>query len=242
MSYRTLLIGVAGMALAAGCQTPGSVVDNLPSPLVPRRPEPSPTAEKPTPTPSQPPGPTRRIAGANIVVDAGHGGKDPGAWKGTRSTIPEKMITLDIAQQVQKNLQARGANVVMTRTGDSYPSLDDRANLAERTRADLFVSIHADSAKRVGAAGVGVHVFEQASIQSRRAADCVVRAVKRNGLTSRGMFRSNLHVLREHSRPAMLIETGFLTNPGDALKLNTPSYRERLAEVIAEGIADYFTR
>ena len=79
-------------------------------------------------------------------------------------------------------------------------------------------------------------------MESQRAAFRLVAAFGRAGIECRGIFRENFHVLREHSRPAVLIECGFLTNTHDAEMLNSSSYRSTIAEVIVEGIADYFSR
>lgn len=178
--------------------------------------------------------------GKRVVIDPGHGGKDPGAWKSTKSRLPEKTIVLDIGNKVSRILQSRGAQVIATRTKDVYPSLDQRAAAAERHKADLFVSIHADSAPRnPNASGTEVHVYTKCGSQSLAAARCMIAAIRKAGLECRGMQRNNWHVLREHSRPAILIECGFLTNSGDAAKLNDAAYRARVAAAIAQGMTDY---
>jgi len=177
------------------------------------------------------------------MIDPGHGGRDPGAWKKTRSRLPEKSIVLDIGNNVARILQSRGAQVICTRTKDVLPSLDQRARAAERHKVDLFVSIHADSAPgNLSASGTEIHVYDHASSNSLAAARCMISALKKAGFECRGMKRSNWHVLREHSRPAMLIESGFLTNSGDAAKLNSSGYRVRLAAAIADGVTAYLCR
>ncbi len=195
------------------------------------------------PSKPQPRVTSRSLRGATIVVDAGHGGKDPGAWKGKGvvSRLPEKTIVLDIARKLSRLLADRGANVVMTRTTDVDVTKDHRAALAERSHADLFVSIHANSIpKKPSASGAEVYMYTQASDQSQKAAHRMIAAFKRAGIHDRGIQRRNFHVLREHSRPAMLIECGFLSNTSDSRKLNSDSYRSRLAAAIADGIGDYF--
>jgi len=177
------------------------------------------------------------------MLDPGHGGKDSGTWPRGSSAYPEKALVLDIAKQVGQNLSARGARVIMTRSTDVFPSLEQRAILADRSGADLFVSVHANSAPRNRAAsGVEAHIYTQPTAASTRAAQCIVAALNRAGIETRGIKRSNLHVLREHSRPAVLMECGFLTNSHDAALLNNGSYRAKLAAAIAEGIASYLTR
>jgi len=227
-------------ATLAGCEGPGRVVPTLPTPLT----EFHPASPRPTPRPSATPPPAARgdIRGARIVIDAGHGGRDPGAGRGTRSRLPEKTITLDIANRLVKTLASMGATVYPTRTGDTYPSLNDRVALAERVKADLFVSIHADSARNPDASGVGIFIYNQASTASQRAAMRMAAAIEAAGLECRGVQRANFHVLREHNRPAMLIECGFLTNAGDAARLNDPDHRARLAAAIADGIVRFFAK
>ena len=220
----------------AGCEAPGGVLKPLPPPLV-HTPRVSPP--KPLPSTPKPRVTDRSLRGATIVVDAGHGGRDPGAWKGKGvvSKLPEKTIVLDIAKKLRPLLAKRGANVVMTRTTDVEVTKNHRAALAERNHADLFVSIHADSAPRTSASGAEVYMYTKASAQSQKAAHRMLAAFKKGGIHYRGIHRRNFHVLREHSRPAILIECGFLTNRSDAQKLNSASYRARLAEVIADGLS-----
>ncbi len=175
------------------------------------------------------------------MIDPGHGGKDPGAWKNTRSRLPEKSIVLDIGNDVGRILKSRGANVIATRTKDVFPSLEQRSNAADRYRVDLFVSIHANSMPtNPAASGVEVYIQEGTGGNSLIAARCIAAAIKKAGIEFRGTQPKNLHVLREHSRPAILIECGFLTNSGDAARLNSDPYRARLAAAIAQGVTDYF--
>lgn len=196
----------------------------------------------PPPPPAAPrPAPSVNLTGKRIMIDPGHGGKDPGAWKGTRSRLPEKSIVLDIGNDLGRVLKNRGASVIATRTKDVFPSLEQRSNAADRYRVDLFVSIHADSApKNPAASGTEVYIQQGTAGNSLIAARCIVAAIKKAGIECRGIQPKNLHVLREHSRPAILIECGFLTNSGDASRLNNDAYRTRLAAAIADGITDYF--
>jgi N-acetylmuramoyl-L-alanine amidase len=196
----------------------------------------APPRPPPSPEPVMPPRPTS--IDATIVVDAGHGGKDPGAL-GT-SRVPEKVIVLDIAQRLRNELEARGARVIMTRDDDTFIPLDDRAAMADRYRVDLFVSVHADSSQNSDAEGQTIYVARNASITSIRVAQSIHRALERASFPSRGVRRAGYRVLVGHSRPAVLIETGFLTNSSEARRLASPDYRARLARVIADGIAAFF--
>ncbi|HOW71429.1 MAG TPA: N-acetylmuramoyl-L-alanine amidase [Phycisphaerae bacterium] len=177
------------------------------------------------------------------MLDPGHGGKDAGTWPRHSTTYPEKTLVLDIAKQIGQILVARNVRVIMTRTSDVYPSLEQRSVMADRSGADLFVSIHVNSAPRNrSASGVEAHIYSQATSTSSRAAQCIVAALKRSGIETRGIRRSDFHVLREHSRPAVLMECGFLTNPQDAAALDNGAYRAKLAAAIAEGITNFLAR
>ncbi len=219
----------------AGCAGPG-VLSELPDPVFasPRQAPPARVIPQPAPRPAPPAPQPRRPAEGTVVVDAGHGGKDPGA--AGVGPYPEKVVNLAVSMRLVGLLRGRGFEVITTRNDDRFISLDGRAGLADRSRADLFVSIHADSASRTGASGATIYISRNASTQSRRAADRIVDALKNAGINCRGVKGAGFRVLVGHSRPAVLVECGFLTNPAEARLLATPAYQARLAEAIAEGI------
>jgi len=228
--------------LAGGCAGPG-VLRELPDPVfgTPQRVSPPAVAQQPPPPPAPAPPPRRTVlAGTTIIVDAGHGGHDPGAQGVSR--LPEKAITLAITTRLVRLLESAGARVVTTRSRDVFIELDDRAAMADRVRTDLFVSIHADSAARAAASGATVYIARNASGTSERAGEAVAAALRRAGIECRGIHRAGFRVLVGHSRPAMLVECGFLTNSRDAALLNTAAYQDRLAAAIADGIAAHFSR
>jgi len=225
------------MTCLAGCPPEGEPsITSLPNPIyMPREtppPPPPPCATRPAEIDSQP----------NHRHRSGAWRKDPGALPKYRGGKREKDINLSIASQLGSQLQARGARVIMTRSNDRFLELDDRAGIADRYRADLFVSIHADSSPKRYISGTGIHIHNQASLTTMRIAQCIAASFRRNGISCRGTWRSNFHVLREHNRPGILIESGYLTNTYDAQRLNDPTYRSRLAAAIAEGIVDHFAR
>ncbi len=184
-------------------------------------------------TPSRPPRPTQR---AKIVIDAGHGGRDPGtiAINGRY----EKDVNLSVASKLAAILQRKGHQVTMTRQDDRYPELEARAALANRRKADLFVSIHADSAPDPSAQGFTVYIAERASRESQQAAQAIVRAMKTTGLRSRGVRRNDYRVLVKTRGPAVLVEMGYLSNFREARKLQDSTFQNRLAVAIAAGIGD----
>ncbi len=228
--------------MIAGCQSTVRTIDlgRPPEPVLSTR-RPAPVVQTPPPpvtTVVPAPAPAPSLRGTTIVVDPGHGGDDPGALG--RGALPEKAINLDIALKVAELLQDRGARVLMTRNGDRFISLDGRAAMADRVRADLLVSIHSDSARRSTAEGMTVYVGRGSSADSRRAAQRIAAAVQRAGLEFRGVQSAGYRVLVGHSRPAVLVECGFLTNHSEARQLSSGSYRTRVAEAIAEGVAENF--
>lgn len=184
-------------------------------------------------TPSRPP---RTMQRAKIVIDAGHGGRDPGtiAVDGRY----EKDVNLSVASKLAGILQRKGHQVTMTREGDQSIELESRAALGNQHNADLFVSIHSDSAPDPSAQGFTVYIAERASRESQQAAQTIVRAMKTTGLQSRGVRRENYRVLVKTHGPAVLIELGYLSNFREARKLQDDAFQNRLAVAIAAGIAD----
>jgi len=186
-------------------------------------------------------GPLRRLTGSSsrcIVIDAGHGGRDPGATSVLGDY--EKTINLKVAKKVAALLTERGFKVKMTRTSDRFIELEDRAYIANRLRADLFVSIHSDSFPKSSRRGYTMYVAKTASRSSFRAAASIARSMSRTGLHSFGTQTANYKVLIGTRGPAVLVEMGYLTNRREAALLRSPSFQTRLAEAIADGISDYF--
>ena len=202
-------------------------IENYPTP---------PTHTKPTtstPYHTSPKG----LRGKIIIVDPGHGGKDPGAGGVGFSPNREKVVNLEIAKKLAAELHARGARVIMTRTNDTFLELDQRAYLADKYHADLLISIHCDSHNDPTVSGATIYIARRPSTKSKRVAEQIRRSLKRNQIQVRGVRNANYRVLVKHSRPAVLIESGYMTNRGDAAKINNNHYQQRLARAIAEGVA-----
>jgi len=189
-----------------------------------------------TPSPPSPKPPVTSRKGV-IVIDAGHGGRDPGAIAidGTY----EKHITLAVSRKVAARLKRRGHRVTMTRQDDRYPELEARAALANRLGADLFVSIHADSAASPSANGFTLYIAPNASNRTQKAARAIERAMATTGRNNRGVRRNDYRVLVKTTGPAVLIELGYLSNAREAAELQTEALQNRLAAAIATGIIDY---
>ena len=197
-----------------------------------------------------------------VVLDPGHGGRDQGAVSPRR--VYEKLLTLDLAKRVRSRLQARGIRVRLTRESDSTLSLSGRCLKAADWNADVFVSIHADSAgSQTSARGAGTFVLSLPGCYSTGsygqgsppgtvydgnrfdAANTALgfriqqHLVKNTGQVDRGVKRARFQVLREAPCPAVLVEAAFLSNPQEEAMVIDPAKREQIAHGIADGIAAY---
>jgi N-acetylmuramoyl-L-alanine amidase len=196
-----------------------------------------------------------------IVIDAGHGGRDIGA-QSVANDSHEKDYTLDWAMRLQRLLKNNGWNVVMTRTADVELELSDRIAIADRARADFFLSLHFNSGgSNRDLAGVETYCLTPTGMPSHltRSYEDDVRQVFRNnafdeqnflaavglhralvkssGALDRGVRRARfMSVLRGQSRPAVLIEGGYLSNPAEAQRIASATYRQTLAEALARGL------
>ncbi len=175
---------------------------------------------------------TSREASTTVVIDAGHGGYDRGGIPGQR--IAEKTMTLDVAQRLNGLLSAKGYRVVMTRDSDVFVPLPTRVAIANSYRDAIFVCIHFNSAKRVGADGIETYFYSRDSLPLASAVHYFVAGGAPT--PNRGVRRRGFYVLRKTKIPAVLVECGFLTNPGEGEYAQTASYRQKLAEEIAAGI------
>jgi N-acetylmuramoyl-L-alanine amidase len=196
---------------------------------------------------------------AVVVIDAGHGGLDSGTMK---SGLVEKELALDVAYRVERHLQALGLVTVMTRAGDSYVSLQDRATIANSQPESVFVSIHFDEAGRSVATGIETYYAahpvslpervaswlpflqrtpsEPPDLESQSLATFIQEsAVALTQAMNRGTRPQQFFVIANVHHPAVLVEGGFLTNKEDAIKLANAEYREQMAAGIAQGILQY---
>lgn len=181
---------------------------------------------------------TPRLSGKTIVVDPGHGGSATGAvYEGVR----ESDLNLAIAKKTGEALQALGAKVILTRTGDTDLSLYQRTELASRHKADLFLSIHCNSsASNREAAGIYT-AYRGGSRQSLALADLLRQTMMLStGAADMGTHdRPDLAVLRTAKMPAALLECGFMSTPAELRLLQDSAYQSQLAQGIARGAALY---
>jgi N-acetylmuramoyl-L-alanine amidase len=178
-----------------------------------------------------------------IVLDAGHGGKDPGATSPTYG-LREKDVVLDVTKKLAKLLEREGFKVYLTRDSDNYVGLYNRAEIANELDADAFVSIHANAHSRTAVSGVEVLYCPDSTGRDSKSFARVMQdaLIDELGAVNRGIVsRPNLVVIRETEMPAVLAEIGFLTHIEKEEKLlNTSAYRDKCAEALYEGLMDYF--
>ncbi|WP_203332227.1 N-acetylmuramoyl-L-alanine amidase [Planococcus beigongshangi] len=176
-----------------------------------------------------------------IVIDAGHGGSDPGAAK---NGVMEKNIVLDVSKRVETKLKAAGANVLMTRKTDAFPSLQDRVNFARQNYAEVFVSVHVNAFSNSTAKGSEVFYNSQNAnaVESKYLAlDIQNKIVQYADMHYRRVADGNYHVIRNQDIPAVLVELGFLTHAPDFAKLTSSAYLDKYAQAIYDGIIEYYS-
>lgn len=213
----------------------GTVGSNAAVAQAPLSPAPSQSAPAPTPTHARNP----RL----IVIDPGHGGSDPGSYRGDAI---EKNLTLDMAQRLRRILIARGWQVVMTRDSDrdvyapndsATQELQARDDVANGRGARLLVSIHVNAFMNAGPHGATAYYYKPVDLALARAVDR--RIGTELGIKNDGVVKDKLYVVHHAVMPATLVETAFISNPDDRALLMSPDWRERMARAIADGITDY---
>ena len=193
-----------------------------------------------------------------VMLDPGHGAKDTGAI-GRR--YKEKDIALKIALKLRAKLRAKGYRVLMTRTGDTFPSLLDRTEICGKYKPDLFISIHCNAAGLHSGAR-GIETFSMTPAGERSTADSKSSAKVEKGnrfdknnsrlaleiqkklilytkANDRGIKHARFFVLKHSSCPAILIETGFLSDAFEESLLGASSYQDKVATAIAAGVDAY---
>jgi N-acetylmuramoyl-L-alanine amidase len=150
-------------------------------------------------------------------------------------------VVLAISLKVGRILQEMGYTVVYTRTDNTEVELQPRVDLAERVKANVFISIHANSleARLSGVSGVETFYAPGVSVSGRLASFVQNQIINSTGARNRGVKTARFHVIRRTSMPSILIETGFVTNPQESANLNNPTYQERMAAAIARGVDQF---
>jgi N-acetylmuramoyl-L-alanine amidase len=215
------------------------------------------TAKRSTPWPRQ--AVSAPETGAVVVIDPGHGGQDSGAMC---AGMFEKNLTLDVAQRIDRLLQAQGVPAVLTRVGDAYVSLPDRVALTNRVPNCVLVSIHFNEDNKPVSSGVETYyadhqtppgpalaswlpfwqkaVAAEPNVESQSLAGFIQQQlVARTQAANRGVKPQQFFVITNVRHPAVLVEGGFLTNREDIAKIANPEYREQIAIAVTEGILRY---
>jgi N-acetylmuramoyl-L-alanine amidase len=208
--------------------------------------------------------PPRTRKGASVTricLDAGHGGIDSGNRVGSHQ---EKTYTLLLAQELALQLTRAGYKVTLTRDTDKFIELSERAAIAKRRSADLFVSLHFNSAPNSASTVRGAEVYCMTPVGApstnargegsgagwypgNRLNDKNVylayqlqkSVIKTLGTEDRGLHRARFAVLRDATMPAVLIEAGFMSNPSEGRKIFDAGYRKQIAKAIVDGISAY---
>jgi len=169
-----------------------------------------------------------------VVVDAGHGGKDNGAFR--RYGGAEKNATLDVATRLARKLRESQFKVVMTRSGDEFVPLDTRAEISNRQKNAVFVSVHFNDSGRRGIRGF--ETYYHSPVARTLAYRIQQQMMTLPGAVNRGVKTANFRVLRKAEYPAVLVECGFLSNRSEGAAARSATRRDDLADKIAEAIVD----
>ncbi len=178
------------------------------------------------------------LKGIKVLVDPGHGAVDSGAV-GTAygKSYQEKIVNLSFSQLLQQELQRRGAIVIMTRTTDVNPSLDDRQVMINRTNPTVAISIHHDASTPGRSRGASIYWYQP---QSKALAASILSSFSKNGkrpiLNNKGVIQKSLSVVRPSAAPSVLLEVGFMTDPQEITELAKPDTQKRLSKVLADGL------
>lgn len=186
----------------------------------------------------------RTLAGRTVAIDAGHGGFDGGVYHGP---LVEKDLNLDVALRLKEEVERRGAKAVLTREEDvafadeNRADLEHRLRMAHEVKADVLVSVHCNSFP--DPSQFGAQTFYPArSPEARRLAlliqEELVRLQPEN--YREALEAAELYILKNSRVPAVLVEVGFISNPGDRQRLASPEYRARLAAAMASGLERFF--
>lgn len=207
--------------------------------------------------------PAARPGSQRILLDPGHGGKDPGKLNAALG-YTEKAATLDTALRLKPLLEKLGFEVLLTRDQDVAIDLDDRAPMAAKAKADLFVSLHYNGGAAGDTTSAGIETYcltpagQHSTNKATGRADLTPepgnrfdtfnlqlafnvqrRILAGTGAEDRGVRRARFAVLRTLTCPGILIEGGFVSSRVEGAQIANAAYRQKLAQAIAEGIVDY---
>jgi N-acetylmuramoyl-L-alanine amidase len=147
-------------------------------------------------------------------------------------------MTLKTAELLSSKLENEGANVILTRNSDEYVSLGARVAISVLNHADAFIAIHFDSDSDSSVSGHTTYYYHR---NQKKLAEAIDQGISANVLIpDRGVRFGDFHVIRENPQPAILLELGYLSNPGDEKTVNTVQYQESVTNGILDGVTQYF--
>ena len=191
--------------------------------------------------------PGGELSGRLIVVDAGHGGFDPGT--SGPSGVREDELNLAVAQYVQAELKSRGAQVIMTRNdgsaiGDSKSAdMAARRRIIEQSGSDIVISIHMNSFEDDPGVSGPLTLFMAGSQRGKLLAQAVIDSLNAAlGTDGSARARDDLIILKSGSQPCVLVECGYLSNREEEARLQQPDYQKKIARAICDGAGDFFSR
>ena len=188
------------------------------------------------------------IRGKHITLDAGHGGSDPGAH-GSVTGVEEKSITLPVAKKLKAILESKGVIVAMTRTTDvdvcgpdatDVEELQARVDVAEKNKADLFISVHCNANTNKTIGGFSTYYNPKTKYDEKIADFIQDRLLKTANLRDLGTRSANLYLNKHSSMPSALVELLFLSNAREEKLLRSNWFQNKMAQAIADGIEDFY--
>ena len=169
-----------------------------------------------------------------VIIDAGHGGHDLGA---AESKVYEKHINLDVARRLERTLRENGLKVVMIRSKDNYVSLSERANIANKYKNSIYISIHFNHSWKNTVTGIETYYYgSKGSILANYVQKDLLKGVDAK---DRGVKRASFAVLRRTRAPACLVEGGFVSNVEERDAMKEGKRRQIIADCIARGVLNY---
>jgi len=181
------------------------------------------------------------LKGKTIVIDPGHGGIDSGAI-GSHFKTFEKEITLSTSLLLESKLKAAGANVIMTRTTDTFLSLAQRVSVSVNNKADAFLSIHYNTNHSPSINGTIIYHYSNSGNDAKLARIVQQEVVNNTGLKNLNARQGNYYVLRENPQLAILVEAAFLSNYDNELVSKSRQFQEKVADGIFQGVLKYFNQ
>jgi N-acetylmuramoyl-L-alanine amidase len=188
------------------------------------------------------------LQGRRILIDPGHGGSDPGA--GGPAGGRETDVNLGVSEKLRDKLESLGADVRMTRIDDTnvgkpggkqIDELRARVAMANAWPAEVYVSVHSNSNRSPTPHGTETYHSRNASVTSKRLAEAVHQEmVEETGFQDRGVKAANFYVLKNTTMPAILVETGFISNPREERQMVDPQVQDNMASAISRGLQSVF--